>query len=142
MLAVFPKQFVADALDGSGEAPESLFDFFASHPSYSHSSFVTQLLNWVVDQSRKEQNQIAWLLSQLVSKQILNSEEIVSGFCAAIVALDDLIMDAPQAPTILGLRLKEITHTFHLTSTAQLDIITEHCPQKCRAKLSAALKID
>jgi hypothetical protein len=152
----FPKQLVMSALDddvpsrtstassatSSAESSDStsgetLESFLASHVNY-RSSFVNDLFNWILDRSRQQQGQVPALLDRLCRCSVLSAEDIATGLSNLLQSLEDLVMDVPQAPTLIGKRVFELYKQFNILTEAHLQVLWTHCPAKCLEKFKAA----
>lgn len=139
----FPADLVATAL-ADPESVESLIANLKKHissPSASsmdRAAFVSKLLSWILDRSRADQGKLASLLQSLVNGGALSSSDVTQGFTFLVQTLDDLTMDVPQAPGLLGRRVAElVSPTYAILSSDQRTSIIAHCPQRFSIRFAA-----
>lgn len=101
-------------------------------------AFVSKLLSWILDRSRADQGKLASLLQSLVNGGVLSSSDVAQGFTFLVQTLDDLTMDVPQAPGLLGRRVAElVSPAYAILSSDQRTSIIAHCPQRFSIRFAA-----
>lgn len=134
----WPTDLVSAALTDPEENLEPLVAHFNKNPSSNNGAFVSKLLSWLLDRSRTDQAKLSQLLQPLVKLGILSSSDITQGFTFLVQTLDDLTMDVPQAPGLLGKRVAElVSSNVAILSPEQRSSIVAHCPQKFSPKFAA-----
>jgi len=132
----FPREIVSDALRHE-EKMSHVFEHLQHHHSSSERElFVYELLNWVMDRSLHEQSLIANFLHAILQKGLINDKHITHGFMLLMGTLEDITVDVPQAPGLVGKRLFEVCDSLHLISPEQKQAIIARCPSRCSAKFT------
>ena len=137
----WPADLVSAALKDPSENSDALAIHLQKHASASatdRAAFVSKLLSWILDRSRSEQAKLPILLQPLVNCSALSSSDITLGFTLLVQTLDDLTMDVPQAPALIGRRVAELVSSqFAILSPEQRTSIVAHCPQRFSDRFAA-----
>ncbi|CAM6091252.1 unnamed protein product [Calypogeia fissa] len=88
-----------------------------------HPQFVQFVLTVVFDKRDREQELVSKLFDYLYLEKILSSEAIRSGFIDSAEQLEDLAVDAPLAPKLMGKLLAGLV----LSKAADISLLVEVC---------------
>lgn len=136
----FPREIVVAALEDFDEIEK--LSSYLQKSSQDRSIFISRLLSWILDCSRSQQAKLVSFLKVLVSRSSISHGDITEGFSQIVRTLDDLTMDVPQAPLLLGKWVSLlVSPKYALLSPSQRDAIISQCPQRFSTKFTSEANV-
>jgi hypothetical protein len=139
-MSVLPKEPLLEFCDSKDPESLDLIAVYLQQPNNASqerkATFVTDLVNWTLDRSQREQLCIPQVLTHLASstKNLISPQDIANGFTNIMKSLEDIKLDVPSAPSILGKALSTLSSNptqAPLLSQDLLKSILSQCPASC-----------
>src|SRR5690606_11553976 len=84
---------------------------------------------------RSAQGRTSKFLKVIYDRQWLNASEFYRGIQTTMRTLEDLAMDAPQAPQLIGKLIHDLSNTHNILSSEQATSLLDLCPSQLRHKV-------